>query len=149
MASTSKRDTLRPRNIQKSYKYACGAEAPTSTCLREWTKNTKTSRGKKAVKLTNTASLFYTTTGARLPSGVVSGVIFLLFVLLMNYLVVQRMPRWWRGCNLYNLQHKFNLLFLHRLQTRGWHWSHWFWMPSLFFEKRSVCTLCVFAIYFP
>ncbi|KAF8797533.1 hypothetical protein BYT27DRAFT_7323634, partial [Phlegmacium glaucopus] len=70
MATTSKRDTLRPRNVQKSYKFACGAEAPPSNCLRECTKTTKTSRGKKALKLTNTESLFYTTTGARLPSGV-------------------------------------------------------------------------------
>jgi hypothetical protein len=120
MASTSKRDTLRPRNVQKSYKYACGAKAPLSTRLREHTKTTKTSRGKKAIKLTDTESLFYTTTGARLPSGVVSGVIFLLFISLTNYLVVQWVPRWWRGCNLYNLRHKFNLLFLHRLQTQGW-----------------------------
>ena len=142
--------TLRTRNVQTSYKFACGAEAPPSDCLHELTKITKTSRGKKALKLTNTdPSLFYTTTGARLPSGVVSGFIFLLFISLKNYLVVQWMPRWWRGCNLYNLQHKFNLLFLHWLQTQGWHWSYWFWMSSLFLEKRSVCTLCMFAIYFP
>ena len=145
MASTSKRDTLRPRNVQKSYRYACGAEAPLSTRLRERTKTTKTSRGKKAVKLTNTESLFYTTSGARLPSGVISGVIFLLFISLMNYLVVQWMPRWWRDCNLYNLQHKFNLWFLHRLQTQGWYWSYWFRMPSLFLEERWVCTLCMFS----
>ena len=115
MTSTSKCDTLWPRNVHVSYKYACGAEAALSTHFHECTKPTKTSRGKKAIKFTNTESLFYTTSGARLPSGVVSGVIFLLFILLMNYLVVQWMSRWRQGHNLCDLQHKFDLLFLHKL----------------------------------
>ena len=101
--ASSKRDTLRPRNVQISYKNACGAEAPPSTLLRERTETKKTSRGKKALKFTNTESLFYTNTGARLPSGVVSNISFLLFILLINYLVVQWMPRWWQGSHLYNL----------------------------------------------
>jgi hypothetical protein len=87
--ASSKRDTLRPRNAQISYKNACGAPAP-RTSLRERSSNTtKHSRGKKALKITNTESLFYTNSGDRLPSGIVSCVIFLLFILLINYVVVQ------------------------------------------------------------
>ena len=90
MDSTSRCATLRKRNVQISYKYACGAEAPPSTLLQECIKTTKTSRGRKGMKLTksNTEGLSYTNTGARLPSGAVSAIFFLLIISLMNYLVV-------------------------------------------------------------
>lgn len=67
--------SLRPRNVQISYKGACGAPAPRSSLLHEHSNTTKHSRGEKAFKITNTESLFYTNAGDRLPSGVVSGVI--------------------------------------------------------------------------
>lgn len=80
---------LRARTAQISYKNTCGATAPRSSLLQERSNTTKYSRGKKAAKITNTESLFYTNTGDRLPSGVVSGVIFFLIISLINYLVVQ------------------------------------------------------------
>ena len=83
--ASSKRDGLRTRNTQISYRNACGAPAP-RTSLHSNT--TKSSLGKKALKITNMESLFYTNNGDRLPPGVVSGVIFILSPL-MNYLVVQ------------------------------------------------------------
>ena len=76
MTSTSKVNTLRPRNVQVSYKNACGATAPQSSILRERSNTTKYSRGKKALRFTNTESLFYTNSGDRLPSGAVSSVIY-------------------------------------------------------------------------
>jgi len=76
--ASSKRDGLRPRNAQISYRNPCGAPAPQTSLLHKRSNTTKSSRGKKALKITNTESLFYTNTGDRLPSGVVSGVIFYL-----------------------------------------------------------------------
>ena len=75
--ASSKRDGLRARNPQISYRNACGAPAP-RTSLHKHSNTTKSSRGKKALKITNTESLFYTNKGDRLPPGVVSGVIFYL-----------------------------------------------------------------------
>lgn len=86
MAST-KHSTLRPRNIQISYKNACGAPAPQSSLLKNSSNSTKNSRGKKALKITNTESLFYTHAGDRISSGVVSHFFFFfLFFSLIIYL---------------------------------------------------------------
>ena len=103
MASSQPR-TLRKRNVRVSYKNTCGSPAPrTSLQGRSNTSIALSTKVKTGSKPVHTGTLLYTVTGDRITQGSVSGVISQLFFSLMNYLVVQWLPRWRKHCNLYNM----------------------------------------------